>query len=142
MSLCPSPIPASSVTTWLVLPRKRDPKTPLEQIAKDFGVHQTTLNTWMRRADVEVGTKPGVTAGQSDELRELKRRNRLLGLLRGRWSGPRRRASVHCFSTFGPTTRLSLRFWVARAPVHSEHISLGTDQESRTGQAERGHSPE
>jgi hypothetical protein len=30
--------------------RSRDSKTPLEQIAKDFGVHQTTLNSWMRQA--------------------------------------------------------------------------------------------
>jgi len=50
----------------------------LEQIAKDFGVHQATLTSWMRKADVEDGVKPGMTQEQSAELRDLKRRDRLL----------------------------------------------------------------
>ena len=32
----------------------------------------------MRAADVEDGTKPGMTEDQNAQLRELKRRNRLL----------------------------------------------------------------
>lgn len=32
----------------------------------------------MRKADVEDGVKPGTTEDQNTELRELKRRNRLL----------------------------------------------------------------
>ena len=33
---------------------------------------------WLRVADVEDGHRPGTPAGESVELRELKRRNRLL----------------------------------------------------------------
>jgi transposase-like protein len=58
--------------------RNRDPKTTVEQIAKDFGVHVTTLNGWLRRADVEDGARPGMTDAGLAEVRELKRRNRLL----------------------------------------------------------------
>ncbi|GAA3391639.1 transposase [Cryptosporangium minutisporangium] len=50
----------------------------LAQVARDFGVHEMTLSKWMRQADVEDGVKPGVTTDQAAELRELRRRNRLL----------------------------------------------------------------
>ena len=55
-----------------------DPETTIEQVAKDFGIHPNTLVKWLRQADVEDGTRPGVTSSESTELRELKRRNRLL----------------------------------------------------------------
>jgi transposase-like protein len=58
--------------------RNRDPKTTIEQVAKDFGVHPQTLQTWLRKADVEEGVKPGVAEAEHAELRELRRRNRLL----------------------------------------------------------------
>ena len=58
--------------------RERGPGVTLEQIATDFGVHPITLSKWLRRADVEDGVKPGPTSDQLAELRELKRRNRLL----------------------------------------------------------------
>jgi transposase-like protein len=58
--------------------RERGPGVTLEQIATDFGVHPITLAKWLRRADVEDGVKPGPTSDQLAELRELKRRNRLL----------------------------------------------------------------
>lgn len=74
----PKPYPREFRDDVVRVARSRDPKTPLEQIAKDFGIHQTTLNSWMRAADVEDGIKPGMTEDQNAQLRELKRRNRLL----------------------------------------------------------------
>lgn len=50
----------------------------LAQVAADFGVHEMTLQKWLRQADVEDGAKPGVSSDAAAELRELKRRNRLL----------------------------------------------------------------
>jgi transposase len=47
-------------------------------IATDFGVHPMTLTKWMRQADVDDGAKPARSTGESGELRELRRRNRLL----------------------------------------------------------------
>jgi transposase len=58
--------------------RERGPGVTLEQIATDFGVHSITLSKWLRAADVEDGVKPGATGDQLAELRELRRRNRLL----------------------------------------------------------------
>ena len=53
-------------------------EAPLAQIAKDFGISESCLRNWLRRADVEDGHRPGQTNAESVELRELKRRNRLL----------------------------------------------------------------
>ncbi len=50
----------------------------LAQVARDFGIHEMTLQKWLRKADVDEGVKPGVTSEQARELRDLKRRNRLL----------------------------------------------------------------
>ena len=53
-------------------------EAPIAQIAKDFGISESCLRNWLQRADVEDGHRPGVTSAESAELRELKRRNRLL----------------------------------------------------------------
>ncbi|HJR88665.1 MAG TPA: IS3 family transposase [Aeromicrobium sp.] len=58
--------------------RNREPGVELSQIAKDFGIHFTTLYSWMRKADIEDGDRPGTTAVQSAELREAKRRIKTL----------------------------------------------------------------
>ena len=58
--------------------RNRDDGVTIEQIASDFGVHPMTLSKWMRQADVDDGARPGTSTGDSAELRELRRRNRLL----------------------------------------------------------------
>src|SRR3954454_8305248 len=58
--------------------RDRDPGVTVEQVAKDFGVHPMTLFKWLRQADVDAGTRPGVTGSESAELRELRGRNKLL----------------------------------------------------------------
>ena len=39
---------------------------------------ESCLTNWMRQADVEDGARPGTTREESSELRDLRRRNRLL----------------------------------------------------------------
>lgn len=53
-------------------------EAPVKQIARDFGISESCLNNWMRAAAVEAGKRPGVTREESEQLRELRRRNRLL----------------------------------------------------------------
>jgi transposase len=50
----------------------------IEQIATDFGIHAMTLTKWMRQASIDDGAKPGTSRTESAELRELRRRTRLL----------------------------------------------------------------
>lgn len=58
--------------------RSREAGVGLEQIAKDFGIHFTTLYSWMKKADLDDGDRPGTSAVQSAELRDAKRRIRTL----------------------------------------------------------------
>ncbi len=50
----------------------------VEQIAKDFWVHPMTLFKWLRQTDTDDGVKPGVSGSDSVELREARRRIKLL----------------------------------------------------------------
>jgi len=74
----PKPYPREFRDDVVRVARDREPGVTVEQIAKDFGVHPMTLFKWLRQADVEAGDKPGVTRTESAELRELRRRNKLL----------------------------------------------------------------
>ena len=56
----------------------RQGQASLKQIAKDFGISEGSLTNWMKQADVEDGRRPGLTDADRQELRELKKRNRLL----------------------------------------------------------------
>ena len=56
----------------------RKGEAPLSQIAKDFGISESCLHRWLKIADIDEGIRPGVTTEESRELRELRRRNRVL----------------------------------------------------------------
>ena len=56
----------------------RKGEAPLSQIARDFGISESCLHRWLKLADVDDGVRPGVTSSESAELRELRRRNRVL----------------------------------------------------------------
>lgn len=58
--------------------RNREDGVTIEQIANDFGVHPITLSKCMRQTDIDDGKRSGKTTSDSAELRELRRRNRLL----------------------------------------------------------------
>jgi len=60
----------------IAVARKRE--APLSQIAKDFGVSEACLHRWLSIADVEDGVRSGVTIAEAAEIREIKKRNRLL----------------------------------------------------------------
>ena len=56
----------------------RKGEAPITQIAKDFGVSESCLANWLKKADVEAGKRPGLTQADAAELREAKKRIRLL----------------------------------------------------------------
>ncbi|MFK4599678.1 transposase [Streptomyces pristinaespiralis] len=58
--------------------RNREPGVTLEQIAADFGVPPITLSKWLRRADNDEDAGPAAASGESGELREARKRIRLL----------------------------------------------------------------
>ncbi|WP_426501779.1 IS3 family transposase [Streptomyces sp. D54] len=75
----PKPYPKEFREDVVRVARNREPGVTLEQIAADFGVHPITLSKWLRRADTdEGGAKPAAASGESAELREARKRIRLL----------------------------------------------------------------
>ena len=74
----PKPYPSEFREDVVRVARSREPGVTIEQIAKDFGVHPMTLQKWLRRADVDEGAKPGQTRTEAAELREVRKRIRLL----------------------------------------------------------------
>jgi transposase len=58
--------------------RNREPGVRLKDIAADFGISESCLVNWLAAADVEDGIKPGSTAAENAELRDAKKRIRLL----------------------------------------------------------------
>lgn len=56
----------------------RKGEAPISQIAKDFGISESCLHRWLNLADIEDGVRPGVTSSESAELRETKKRVRVL----------------------------------------------------------------
>jgi transposase len=76
MFVMPKAFPEEFRRDVVAVARKRE--APISQIAKDFGVSEACIHRWLKIADVEDGVKPGVTKAESDEIRELKKRNRIL----------------------------------------------------------------
>ncbi|MFV3114748.1 MULTISPECIES: IS3 family transposase [Gordonia] len=74
----PKPYPQEFRDDVVRVARDRGQGVTIEQVAKDFGVHPMTLHKWMRRADIDEGRSPGVTSSESAELREARKRIRLL----------------------------------------------------------------
>jgi len=76
MSPYPSPTPREFRDDVIAVARRGE--APFKQVAKDFGISESCLANWLRAADVEHGTRPGVAREESAELRDLRKRNRLL----------------------------------------------------------------
>ncbi|UPK61725.1 IS3 family transposase (plasmid) [Rhodococcus pyridinivorans] len=74
----PKPYPKEFRDDVVRVARGREPGQQLKQIAADFGISESCLANWMKAADVEDGVKPGTTASENAELREARKRIRLL----------------------------------------------------------------
>jgi transposase len=72
----PKPFPLEFRRDVVAVARKRE--APLSQIAKDFGISESCLHRWLQLADIEDGVVPGVTSQEAADVRELKKRNRIL----------------------------------------------------------------
>lgn len=56
--------------------RKHD--RPVKETAADLGVSTNSLYKWLRQADVDQGAADGVSSDEREELRRLRRENRVL----------------------------------------------------------------
>ncbi len=56
----------------------RQGDTQYSQLAEDFGVSEASIYNWVKQADIDDGVRPGLTEAEAEELREVKKRNRVL----------------------------------------------------------------
>jgi transposase len=76
MLTMPKAFPREFRDDVVAIARRRE--TSFAQIAKDFGISETTVQNWVSRAEIDGGVKPGVTSSEAAELREARKRIRLL----------------------------------------------------------------
>ncbi len=57
----------------------RESGKSIGQVAKDLGVADQSLRNWVKQADLDTGRRvDGLTTEERDELRRLRRENRIL----------------------------------------------------------------
>jgi len=74
----PKPYPKEFREDVVRVARNREPGVRIKDIAGDFGITESCLTNWLSRADRDDGLRPGSTTGELVELREAKKRIRLL----------------------------------------------------------------
>lgn len=58
--------------------RSRGPGVRIKDIAADFGISESCLQNWLRQADRDDGIRSGPTTDELADLREARKRIRLL----------------------------------------------------------------
>src|SRR5690625_5235560 len=51
---------------------------PIKHIAEDLGIAHQTLRRWIAQAEIDAGRREGLTTEEREELRRLRRENRIL----------------------------------------------------------------
>lgn len=72
----PKRFPAEFKRDVVAVARRRT--VPLEEVAADFDISVSSLQRWMRQADIDDGIKDGLTSAEQAEIVQLRRDKRRL----------------------------------------------------------------
>lgn len=50
----------------------------IRQVARELGISNETLRAWIRQSEIDAGEREGLTTEELEELRRLRRENRIL----------------------------------------------------------------
>ena len=50
----------------------------IKEIATDLGVTEQSLRNWVKQQEIDVGKRPGISSDEREELKRLRRENRVL----------------------------------------------------------------
>ncbi|SYZ32128.1 Transposase [Propionibacterium australiense] len=67
--------------TRMAVEARREPERArgaIGRIAGELGVHPEALRTWVKKAEIDGGTRPGTTSQDAQRIRELEAENREL----------------------------------------------------------------
>jgi transposase len=54
------------------------PDKPASQIARELGVSDNALRTWVKQSEIDQGERGGLTTQEREELRRLRKENKVL----------------------------------------------------------------
>ena len=74
----PKPYPREFREDVIRVARSREPGVRIKDIASEFGISESCLQNWLTQADRDDGLRSGPTTDEQAELREAKKRIRLL----------------------------------------------------------------
>jgi transposase len=76
----PAPHPPEFRQRAVELARGRE--KPIKHIARDLGISESCLRNWVAQADVDAGTRDGLTTSEREELRKLRSELRVVKMER------------------------------------------------------------
>jgi transposase len=60
------------------LVRASDEERPIPKVARELGVTAETLRNWVKQDEIDAGEREGLTTQEREELRKLRRENKVL----------------------------------------------------------------
>ena len=57
---------------------RSSPERSIRQLAYELGIADQTLRNWIKQAEIDRGQRGGLTTEEREELRRLRRENRIL----------------------------------------------------------------